>query len=181
LDTLPKKEKAPPRLGAILLPASERTHFLDLKTADPRQMPVRPETPWETPNTAKIRTLSQAKFRYCANSFSKRDSKGAVNESEVSGRKQATVRGKNPNPRRQKREYAGNCPSLPLGNQSLSARMDFGDTRKNCGCERAYGVYTAPVHETIRRDINCGVDLRSTTAVGDRRYNRMRRHLCPSV
>jgi mRNA-degrading endonuclease toxin of MazEF toxin-antitoxin module len=34
---------------------------------------------------------------------------------------------------------------------------------------------------TIRGDINCSVDLRSTTAVGDRRYNRMRKHLCPSV
>jgi len=33
----------------------------------------------------------------------------------------------------------------------------------------------------IRGDINCSVDLRSTPAVGDRRYNRMRKHLCPSV
>ena len=37
------------------------------------------------------------------------------------------------------------------------------------------------VGEFIRRDINCSVDLRSTTAVGGRRYNRMRKHLCPSV
>jgi hypothetical protein len=33
----------------------------------------------------------------------------------------------------------------------------------------------------IQRDINCSVDLRSTTAVGDRRYNGMRKHSCPSV
>ena len=35
--------------------------------------------------------------------------------------------------------------------------------------------------ESIQRDINCSVDLRSTTAVGDRRYNPMRKHLCSSV
>src|SRR5271169_4998088 len=33
----------------------------------------------------------------------------------------------------------------------------------------------------IQSDINCSVDLRSTTAVGDRRYSRMRHHLCRSV
>ncbi len=35
--------------------------------------------------------------------------------------------------------------------------------------------------ETLRRAINCGVDLGSTTAVGDRRYNRTRKCLCRSV
>ena len=34
---------------------------------------------------------------------------------------------------------------------------------------------------SIQSDINCSVDLRSTTAVGDRRYSRMPKHLCRSV
>jgi hypothetical protein len=33
----------------------------------------------------------------------------------------------------------------------------------------------------MQRDINCSVDLRSTAAVGDRRYRPMRKHLCRSV
>jgi len=35
--------------------------------------------------------------------------------------------------------------------------------------------------ETIQSDINCSVDLRSTTAVRGRRYSRMRNPLCRSV
>jgi len=31
------------------------------------------------------------------------------------------------------------------------------------------------MREAISNDINCSVDLRSTTAVGDRRYNEMRK------
>ena len=33
----------------------------------------------------------------------------------------------------------------------------------------------------IRRDMNCSVDLRSTAAVRDRRYSRMRRDFCSYV
>jgi hypothetical protein len=33
----------------------------------------------------------------------------------------------------------------------------------------------------MQRAINCSVDLRSTTAVGDRRYKGMRKHFCRPV
>jgi hypothetical protein len=36
----------------------------------------------------------------------------------------------------------------------------------------------ASINGTILHDVNCSVDLRSTTAVGDRRYSPFRNDLC---
>jgi methyl-accepting chemotaxis protein len=44
-----------------------------------------------------------------------------------------------------------------------------------------YEESAASTPSSIQSDIICSVDLRSTTAVGDRRYNRMRNQLCCSV
>ncbi len=44
-----------------------------------------------------------------------------------------------------------------------------------------FGEVGASIETFIEGDINCSVDLRSTAAVGDRRYNQMHNDLCRSV